>query len=78
MYKLDLEKARGSKDQIAIIHWIMKKVREFQKKASTSASLTTQSFVDHNNLWKILKDMGIPDHLHLPPEKSVCKSRSTN
>ena len=36
----------------------------------------TKAFVDHNKLWKILKEMGIPDHL--PPEKSVCRSRSNS
>ena len=34
--------------------------------------------VDHNKLWKILQEMGIPDHLNLPPEKSVCRSRSNS
>ena len=57
-------KGRGSRDQIATICWIIKKAREFQKK-STSALLTMPNFdsVDHNKLWKILKNMGIPDHL---------------
>ena len=57
-------KGRGSRDQIANIRWIMEKAREFQKNI-ISALLTMQSFdcVDHNKLWKILKEMGIPDHL---------------
>ena len=57
-------KGRGTRDQIANIHWIIKKAREFQKNI-ISALLTMQSFdcVDHNKLWKILKEMGIPDHL---------------
>ena len=57
-------KGRGTRDQIANIRWIMEKAREFQKNI-ISALLTMQSFdcVDHNKLWKILKEMGIPDHL---------------
>ena len=49
----------------ANIHWITEKAREFQK-YMYSASLTTLKIfdcVDHNNLWKILQEMGIPDHL---------------
>ena len=50
-------KGRGTRDQIANIRWIVEKARQFQKK-STSASLTSKSFdyVDHNKLWKILKE----------------------
>ena len=59
-------KGRGTRDQIANIHCIMKKARELQK-TSTSASLTKlKSFldcVDYKKLWKILKEMGMPDHL---------------
>ena len=50
---------------IANIHWIIEKARVFQKYIY-SASLTTlkiSDWVDHNNLWKILQEMGIPDHL---------------
>ena len=61
-----LRKGKGTRGQIANIHCIMKKARELQK-ASTSASLTKlKSFldcVDYKKLWKILKEMGIPDHL---------------
>ena len=58
-------KGRGTRDQIANIHRIIEKAREFQKKASTSASLTTPQLlsVDHGKAWKILLKMGIPDHL---------------
>ena len=57
-------KGRGTRDQIANIHWIIKKAREFQKKTSISASVNMPKlFVDHNKLWKILKEMGIPDPL---------------
>ena len=65
-------KGRGTRDQIANICWIIKKAREFQKKTSTSASLT----VNHSKLWKILQEMGIPPDM--PPEKSVCRSRSNS
>ena len=54
-------RGRGTRDQIANIHWIMEKAREFQKKTSISA--LAFDCVDHNQLWKILKEMGIPDHL---------------
>ena len=55
---------RGTRDQIANIRWIMEKAREFQK-TSISALLTLPKplTVDQNKLWKILKEMGIPDHL---------------
>ena len=59
-------KGKGTRDQIATIRWIVEKAREFQKKKSTSASLTMAKVfhcVDHNKLWKILQEMGIPDHL---------------
>ena len=52
-------KGRGTRDQIANIHWIIKKAREFQKIDYAKAF----DCVDHNKLWKILKEMGIPDHL---------------
>ena len=57
-------KGRGTIDQIAKIRYIMKK-QESSRKTSTSALLTTPKplTVDHNKLWKILKEMGIPDHL---------------
>ena len=62
MFKLDLEKAEEPRNQIANIHWIMEKAREFQKNIYFCY---TKAFdcVDYNKLWKILKEMGIPDHL---------------
>ena len=67
MFKLDLfSKGRGTRDQISKMHWILDKTKEFQKKTSISALLTmpkTFDCVDHSKLWKILKEMGIPDHL---------------
>ena len=57
-------KGRGTRDQIANIHWIIKKAREFQKKYLLLLYWLCQSLcVDHNKLWKILEDVGIPDHL---------------
>ena len=56
------KKGRGTRYQIANIHWIIEKAREFQR-TSISASLTTTTNCFHNKLWKILKEMGIPDHL---------------
>ena len=58
-------KGRGTRDQIANIHWIIKKAREFQKNIYSSFIDYAKAFdcVDHNKLWKILKKMGIPDHL---------------
>ena len=54
----------GTRNQIANIHWIIKKAREFQKTSFCFIDYTKFSdCVDHNKLWKILKDMGIPDHL---------------
>ena len=58
-------KGRGTWDQIANIHWIIKKAREFQKNIYFCFIDYVKPFdcVDHNKLWKILKEMGIPDHL---------------
>ena len=58
-------KGRGARDQIANIHWIIKKARELQKNIYFWFIYYAKAFdcVDHNNLWKILKEMGIPDHL---------------
>ena len=58
-------KDRGTRDQIANIHWIIEKAREFQKNMYFCFTDCTKAFdcVDHNKLWKILQEMGIPDHL---------------
>ena len=58
-------KGRGTRDQITDIHWITKKAREFQKNMYFCFMDYSKAFdcVDHNKLWKILKEMGIPDHL---------------
>ena len=62
--QVGFRKGRGTRDQIANIRWIIEKAREFQKNIY-SALLTTQQpqTVDHNKLWKILKEMGRPGHL---------------
>ena len=58
-------KGRGTRDQIANIRWIIEKAREFQKNIYFCFIDYAKAFdcVDHNRLWKILKEMGIPDHL---------------
>ena len=58
-------KGRGSRDQISNIRWITEKAREFQKNVYFCFIVYAKTFdcVDHNKLWKILKKMGIPDHL---------------
>uniref|UniRef100_A0A4W2GUL2 Reverse transcriptase domain-containing protein n=1 Tax=Bos indicus x Bos taurus TaxID=30522 RepID=A0A4W2GUL2_BOBOX len=58
-------KGRGTRDQIANIRWIMEKAREFQKSIYFCFIDYAKAFdcVDHNKLWKILQEMGIPDHL---------------
>ena len=57
-------KGRGTRDQIANIHWILKKAREFQKNIYFFTDCAKDfDCVDHNKLWKILLEMGISDHL---------------
>ena len=58
-------KGRGTRDQIANICWVVKKAREFQKNIYFCFTDYAKAFdcVDHNKLWKTLKEMGIPDHL---------------
>ena len=58
-------KGRGTRDQIANIHWIIEKTRELQRDIYFYFIDYAKTFdcVDHNKLWKILKEMGIPDHL---------------
>ena len=58
-------KGRGTRDQIANIRWIIKKAREFQRNIYFCFIDYAKAFdcVDHHKLWKILKEMGIPDHL---------------
>ena len=58
-------KSRGTRDQIANICWIIKKARKFQENIYFCFIIYAKAFdcVDHNKLWKTLKEMGIPDHL---------------
>ena len=58
-------KRRGTRDQIANIYWIIEKASEFQKNIDLCFLDYAKAFdcVDHNKLWKILQEMGIPDHL---------------
>ena len=66
MYKLGLEEGRGARDQIVNICWIIEKAREFQKNICFIDYMKAFACVDHNKLCKILKEMGIPDHLTCP------------
>ena len=61
----DFRQGRGTRYQIASIRWIMEKAREFQKNIYFCFIDYAKAFdyVDHNKLWKILKEMGVPDHL---------------
>ena len=58
-------KGRGTRDQIANIHWIIIKAREFQKNIYFCFINYTKAFnsEDHSNLWKIIQEVGIPDHI---------------
>ena len=65
MHKLDSEKAASeTRDEIGNIHWIIEKARKFQKNIYFCFIDYAKVFdyVDHNKLWKILKEMGVPDH----------------
>ena len=71
-------KGRGIRDQIANIHWITEKAKEFQKNIYFCFIDYTKVFdyVDHNKLWKILKEMGIPDHLTCL-QRNLCAGQET-
>ena len=64
--KAGIIKGRGTRDQIANMHWMIKKPEEFQKNSYFCFIDYAKAFdyVDHNKLWKILKEMGIPGHLN--------------
>ena len=74
----EFRKGRGTRDQIANIHWIIEKAREFPQNIYFCFINYAKAFdcVDQNKLWKILKEMGNIRPPDLPPEKSVCRSRS--
>ena len=65
MFKLVLDKTRRTRYQTANIHWIIKKAREFQKNIYFCFIdyAKASDCMDHNEMWKILKKMGMPDHL---------------
>ena len=74
-------KGRGTRDQIASIRWITEKARELQKNIYFCFIYYAKAFdcVDHNKLWKVLKEMGMNTRLpDLPLEKSICRSGSNN
>ena len=59
-----IRKGRGTRDRIASICWIIEKAREFQKNIYCFIDYTKAlDYVDHDKMWKILQEMGIPDHL---------------
>ena len=62
MFKLGFRKGRRTREQIANICWVTEKAREFQKSICFIDYAKFFDCVDHNKLWKILKEMGIPDH----------------
>ena len=72
-------KGRGTRDQIANFRWVIKRAREFQKNIYFCFIDCAKAFdcVNHNKLWKILRDRNIRP-LHPPPEKSVCRLRSNS
>ena len=71
---------RGTRDQIANICWIIEKAKEFQKSIYFCFIDYKKAFdyVDHIKLWKILKRVGNTRSPYLPPEKSICRSRSNS
>ena len=78
-------KGRESRDQIANICWIIKNVREKKKMRESSKKhqfllYYTKAFdcVDHSKLWKILKEMGLPDHLTCLLRNLYCRARSNS
>ena len=73
-------KGKGTREQIANILWIIKKARVPEKNIYFCFIDYAKAFdsVDHNKLWKILQEKGIPDDLTCPPEKSVYRSGSNS
>ena len=72
-------KSRRATDQTANIHWILEKARELQKNICFSFTDYTKAFdfADHNKLWKILQEMGIPDHLTCLQRKLYARQKAT-
>ena len=73
-------KGRVSRDQIAYFHWIIERAREYQRNIYFCFIDYAKDFdyIDHNKLWKILKRDENTRSPYLPPEKSVCRSRSNS
>ena len=73
-------KGRGTRDQIANVCWIMEKAREFQKNIYFCLIVYAKAFdcMDYNTLWKILKEMGIPDQLTCLLRNLYAGSKSNN
>ena len=80
MLKLDLEKAEEPEIKLPTFVGSSKKAREFQKNIYFCFIDYAKAFdcVNHNKLWKILKEMGIPEPLDLPLEKPICRSGSNS
>ena len=78
-FQAGFRKGRRTRDKIANTRWIVEKAREFQKNIYFRFIDYAKAFdcVDHNKLWKILKEMGIPEP-DLPLEKPVCRSGSNS
>ena len=72
-------KGRGTRDQIANICWIIENVREFKKNIYFCLIDDAKAFdcVDHNKLWRILKEMGIPEHLTYLPRNLYAGQEAT-
>ena len=77
--QVGFRKGKGTKQQIANICWIIEKAKEFQKSIYFCFTDCTKAFycVDHNKLWKILKQMGIPDHLTCLPRNLYVDQEAT-
>ena len=77
--QVGFRKSKGTGDQIANIRWIIEKAREFQTSIYFCFTDCTKAFycVDHNKLWKILKQMGIPDHLTCLPRNLYVDQEAT-
>ena len=78
--QVGFRKGRGTRDQIANIHWIIERAREFHKNIYFCFIDYAKDFacVDHNKLWKLLKTDGNTRPPDLPLEKSVCRSGSNS
>ena len=72
-----LRKGRGTRDQIAHIRWIIEKASKFQKNICFIDYAKALDCVDHNKLWTILQEMGIPDHLTCPLRNLYARQEAT-